>query len=180
MILDQLRHPIVQAPMAGGTSTPEMAIAVSGAGGLGFVAAGYRSVEAMQADIAAVRLGTTAPFGVNLFVPAPSLVPLDEEALQRYADRLGPEAERYGCAVGLPVQDDDGWAAKIAALITDSVPVVSVTFGCPSAQEILDLRAVGSEVWVTVTDVAEARAAAQRGADVLVLQGVEAGGHRGT
>ena len=88
MIFDELRHPIVQAPMAGGPSTPELAIAVCAAGGLGFLAAGYLSVEAMQADIAAVRVGTTAPFGVNLFVPSVLSAPVDEQALQRFVDRL--------------------------------------------------------------------------------------------
>ena len=177
MILDQLRHPIVQAPMAGGTSTPAMAIAVCEAGGLGFLAAGYRPVEAMRADIASIRIGTTAPFGVNLFAPSG---PVDEQEVQRYVARLAPEAERYGTPVGLTRSDDDGWAAKLAALVADPVPVVSFTFGCPSSQEISGLKAGGTHVWVTVTDVAEARAAQSAGADVLVLQGVEAGGHRGT
>lgn len=175
MILDELRHPIIQAPMAGGTSTPAMAVAVCEAGGLGFVVGGYRSVEAMRADIAAVRAGTTAPFGVNLFVPSG---PVDEQALQRYVARLAPEAERYGTQVGTPRTDDDGWVAKLAALVADPVPIVSFTFGCPAEREIADLQAVGSQVWLTVTDVAEARAAQRAGADVLVLQGVEAGGHR--
>jgi nitronate monooxygenase len=180
MILDELRHPIVQAPMAGGPSTPELALAVCTAGGLGFLAAGYRGVEAMQADVAAVRVGTTAPFGVNLFVPADSSVPVDEQALQRYVDRLGPEAERYGTQVGAPRRDDDDWAAKLAALVADPVPIVSFTFGAPSSQEVSDLQAAGTQVWITVTDVAEARAAQLAGADVLVLQGAEAGGHRGS
>jgi nitronate monooxygenase len=193
MILDELRHPIVQAPMAGGTSTPALAIAVCEAGGLGFVAGGYRSVEAMQADIAAVRIGTTAPFGVNLFVPGVRSVTsvavdeqsvdkhaVDAQALQLYVDRLGPEAEHYGTQVGVPRPDDDGWAAKLSALVADPVPIVSFTFGAPSAREISDLQGVGSQVWLTVTDVAEARAARSAGADVLVLQGVEAGGHRGS
>lgn len=178
MILDELRHPIVQAPMAGGPSTPALAIAVCEAGGLGFVAGGYRSIEAMQADIASVRAGTTAPFGVNLFVPASLSVPVDEQALRRYVDRLGPEAERYGVQLGEPRPDDDGWGAKLAALVADPVPIVSFTFGLPAAAEISGLQASGSQVWVTVTDVAEARAAEGVGADVLVLQGVEAGGHR--
>ena len=180
MILDDLRHPIVQAPMAGGPSTPALAIAVCAAGGLGFLAAGYRSVEAMQEDIAAVRVGTNAPFGVNLFVPSVLSAPVEKQALQRFVDRLGPEAARYGTQVGAPRLDDDGWAAKLAALVADPVPIVSFTFGCPSPREISDLRSVRSQVWVTVTDVAEAQRAQVAGAEVLVLQGVEAGGHRGS
>lgn len=180
MTLDELRHPIVQAPMAGGASTPMLTIAVSEAGGLGFLAAGYRTVEAMRADIAAVRAGTAAAFGVNLFVPALPPGPVDDEALQRYVGRLASEAERYGTQVGAPRGHDDHWADKLAALVADPVPIVSFTFGCPSSREIAELQAVGSQVWVTVTDVAEAQAARGAGADALVLQGIEAGGHRGS
>src|SRR5947207_9224940 len=103
MILDQLDHPIVQAPMAGGPSTPALAAAVSEAGGLGFVAAGYRSPEAMRDDIAEVRAATEAPFGVNLFVPGSPDV--DEAALRAYVEELGPDA-------GEPRFDDDGWEQK--------------------------------------------------------------------
>ncbi len=79
-----------------------------------------------------------------------------------------------------PVFDDDAWAAKLQLLVEQPVPVVSVTFGCPSADEIAALHRVGSEVWVTVTTPGEATHAEQAGADVLVAQGSEAGGHRGT
>ncbi len=73
MILDRLDVPIVLAPMAGGPSTPQLAAAVSNAGGLGFLAAGYLSADALADQIAAARKLTAAPLGVNLFVPgAPS------------------------------------------------------------------------------------------------------------
>jgi nitronate monooxygenase len=168
LILDQLEHPIVQAPMSGGPSTPALAAAVSGAGGLGFVAAGYRSVEELSSDIAAVD---ATRFGVNLFVPGRSDV--DEPGLNAYVSSLGPGA-------GDPRFDDDGWEGKLGVLRSSPVAVVSFAFGCPSADVVSSLQAVGSEVWVTVTSVAEARLARDRGADALVLQGVEAGGHRGT
>jgi len=84
--LDELELPIVQAPMAGGPSTPALAVAVSEAGGLGTVAAGYRTVDAVEADIAAVRAGTRAPFGVNLFAPPGPAG--DPAALARFAERL--------------------------------------------------------------------------------------------
>jgi nitronate monooxygenase len=167
VLLDRLEHPIVQAPMAGGPSTPELAAAVSGAGGLGFVAAGYRSAEQLREDMAAVPV----PFGVNLFVPGPNSV--DETAVAEYVAALGPGA-------GEPRYDDDGWDEKLA-LLHDSPPaVVSFTFGCPPASVVSSLQKAGSEVWVTVTSVAEARVAYDAGASALVLQGVEAGGHRGT
>ena len=176
MILDQLEHPIVLAPLAGGPSTPALAAAVSDAGGLGFLGGGYLTAEALRDDCHQVRARTSAPFGVNLFVPGRPDV--DEPALGAYLERLGPDAERYGVRLGEPRFDDDGWRDKLSLLRREPVPVVSFTFGCPPPEVLDALRASGSEVWVTVTGVAEARAAHRAGADALVLQGLEAGGHR--
>jgi nitronate monooxygenase len=177
MILDELRHPIVLAPLAGGPSTPALAAAVCEAGGLGFLAGGYLDAERMRGDIRALRERTSAPFGVNVFVPGRPEV--DEEALRTYVERLRTsEAERYGTDVGESRFDDDDWDAKLRVLVDEAVPVVSFTFGCPSPDVISTVRAAGSDAWVTVTDFAEARSAEAAGADVLVLQGIEAGGHR--
>jgi nitronate monooxygenase len=176
--LSQLEHPIVQAPMGGGPSTPALAAAVCEAGGLGFLAAGYRSAEAVRDEIGRLRGLTGSPFGVNLFAPGPALG--DRGALQAYAATLAQEAERYGVELGEPVHDDDGWDAKLALVADERVPVVSLTFGCPSAADVEALHAAGCAVWVTVTAAAEAIAAQEAGADALVVQGVEAGGHRGS
>ena len=169
MVLSRLVHPIVLAPMAGGPSTPELAGAVSEAGALGFVAAGYRTADALREEIQTVRAATDAPFGVNLFVPGRPA--RDLEPVWAYVASLGPGA-------GEPHYDDDGWEAKLAVLLEASVPVASFTFGCPPADVVGALRDAGTEVWVTVTSVAEARLARDAGADLLVAQGVEAGGHR--
>jgi nitronate monooxygenase len=175
-VLDELAVPIVQAPLAGGSSTPALAAAVSNAGGLGFVAAGYKTAAAMVEEIERTRAATARPFGVNLFVPGQA--PADPAAVEAYAQRLEPEARRAGVALGAPAFDDDDFGAKLAALRREQVAVVSFTFGCPPGDVVGELQRIGSEVWVTVTDVDEARAAAQAGADALVVQGVEAGGHR--
>jgi nitronate monooxygenase len=176
--LSTLQEPIVQAPLGGGPSTPELAAAVCEAGGLGFLAAGYRPPEAVRADIASVRALTDRPFGVNLFAPpGPAGEPA---ALERYARSLRAEAERHGAAPGAPRHDDDGWAEKVDLVAAERVPVVSFTFGCPAEPVVQRLHAAGAAVWVTVTTAAEARAAAGSGADALVVQGVEAGGHRGS
>lgn len=176
VILSELSHPIVLAPLGGGPSTPALAAAVSNAGGLGFLAAGYRTADALRDEIHEVRERTAAPFGVNLFVPGSSNV--DDDAVRGYLERLRGEATRYGVDVGEPRDDDDGWHAKLEVLHAEPVPVVSFTFGCPEREVITSLRDAGSEVWVTVTEPAEARTARDAGADALVLQGIEAGGHR--
>jgi nitronate monooxygenase len=177
MTFPALPIPIVQAPMGGGPSTPELAAGVSGAGGLGFLAMGYKSPEAVREEISAVRARTRRPFGVNLFVPPGP--PADPRGHARYLARLEVEAERLGVALGQPRRDDDAWDAKLALLQKDPVAVVSFTFGCPPADVVERLQACGTSVWVTVTDVAEGRAAAAAGADALVAQGLEAGAHRG-
>jgi nitronate monooxygenase len=171
VVLDGLRHPIVQAPLSGGPSTPDLAVAVSDAGGLGFLAAGYRAAEDVRGEIRAVRERTDAPFGVNLFVPRAEQV--DEARLAAYVERLGPDA-------GEPRWEDDGWDAKVGVLRDERVPVASFTFACPPAEVVAGLRELGTEVWITVTSPADARSAAEAGADALVVQGIDAGGHQAT
>jgi nitronate monooxygenase len=173
-----LEHPIVQAAMGGGPSTPVLAAAVSEAGGLGFLAAGYRAPDAVRADIEQVRRVTSRPFGLNLLVPGPPSG--DPAALERYAAALAGEAERLGVSLGEPRHDDDGWDEKLALAREEHVPVVAFNFGCPDAGELRSLQEAGAAVWITVTTPEEASLAAGRGADALIVQGVEAGGHRGS
>ncbi len=176
--LEQLKHPIVQAPMAGGPSTPELAVAVSNAGGLGFLAAGYRSADQLRNDIERTRRGTAEPFGVNLFQLTETMV--DERAVATYAAAIEPEARRYHVELGRPHFDDDEFHQKLAVVRELRVPIVSFTFGCPATDLIAELQGDGVSVWVTVTEPDEARVATAAGADAMICQGVEAGGHRGT
>jgi nitronate monooxygenase len=173
----ELEIPLIGAPMAGGPSTPELAVAVSEAGGLGFLAAGYQSPDALSADIASVRGATPRRFGVNIFAPPGEAA--DGDTIALYADRLAAEADGYGVALGEPRHDDDAFAGKLEVVVRERVPVVSFTFGCPGPETVAALKAAGSSVWVTVTDVREGRLARAAGADALVAQGAEAGGHRG-
>ncbi|AJK78527.1 nitronate monooxygenase [Mycobacterium avium] len=171
--------PIVGAPMAGGPGTPALAAAVSNAGGLGFVPAGYVSAEQFADDIAAARKATTGPLGVNLFVPQPSVA--DWVALDYYAAELEEIAEHYQVEVGHPrYGDDDGWEQKLEVVADVRPELVSFTFGVPPPDVIRRLGALGLLVMVTVTSAYEAGVAVAAGADSLVVQGPAAGGHRGT
>ncbi|AXI81311.1 nitronate monooxygenase [Peterkaempfera bronchialis] len=179
-LLSRLPHPVVQAPMAGGSSTPALAAAVSGAGGLGFLAAGYKSPQTLREEIALTRTLTDAPFGVNVFAPTQP-APHAAQAAARYREELAGEARRYDTALPpVPDWDDDCYADKLDVLAETAVPLVSFTFGCPDPDVIARLQSAGTEIAVTVTSPEEGVAALRAGADILVVQGPEAGGHRGS
>jgi nitronate monooxygenase len=175
-VLDTLRSPVVLAPLGGGPSTPELAAAVASAGGLGFVAAGYLEASQLSDRINRARSLTRGPLGANLFVPGTG--PTEPAAYRSFLDRLERWAQERGLPLGEPRYSDDDWAAKLELLLGEQLPVVSFTFGCPDPQVIAALQDIGSEVWVTVTNPAEAGLAERAGADALVVQGAEAGGHR--
>ncbi|MFG3548267.1 nitronate monooxygenase [Streptomyces sp. NPDC047725] len=172
-------YPIVQAPMAGGVSVPQLAAAVCEAGGLGFLAAGYKTADGMYREIKQVRGLTSRPFGVNLFMPQPETA--DPSAVGVYAEQLAGEAAWYETELGDPdCGRDDGYDTKLAVLLDDPVPVVSFHFGVPSREAVDSLHRVGTFVLVTATTPEEARAVERAGADAVIAQGVEAGGHQGT
>ncbi|TVZ00876.1 nitronate monooxygenase [Trebonia kvetii] len=182
MILDSCPIPIVLAPLAGGPSTPELAAAVSEAGGLGFLAAGYLSAAELAARCRRVRELTARPFGVNLFVPGEETEATQAERDERvteYARAIAADVTSIGADLGVPHYDDDAWQAKLAVVLEEPPPVVSFTFGIPDRSVIEAVKAAGSEVWITVTTAAEARLAVEAGADAVAAQGAEAGGHRG-
>jgi nitronate monooxygenase len=162
---------IVLAPLAGGPSTPELAAAVSNAGGLGFVAAGYLSAEELARRLERARALTDGPLGVNVFVLREE--PVDEAAIAAYAREL----EVYGLPLGEPRFDDDELAGKLD--VAAGADILSTTFGCLPADAVARLQAAGTQVWATVTSAQEARDAAAAGVDTLVVQGTEAGGHSG-
>jgi len=176
MILDRCDIPIVLAPLAGGPSTPELAAAVSNVGGLGFLASGYLSAAELAARRRRLNELTDRPFGVNLFVPGAAG---DMARVRQFAAEIESDVSGAGARMGEPRHDDDDWAAKVGYLMDVPADVVSFTFGIPGEDVIAGLRARGTEVWVTVTSLDEARRAATAGADLLVVQGYEAGGHRG-
>ena len=165
--------PVVLAPLAGGPSTPELAAAVANAGGLGFVAAGYLRPDAFAEQLSRARALTTGPLGANVFVLENRAI--DESALVAYARELEAEGE-----LGEPRFDDDWLEEKVAASLAGGVTVVSTTFGPPPRWLADAAHGAEAQVWATVTNADDARLALGAGADVLVAQGAEAGGHRGS
>ena len=179
--LPVLDVPVIAAPMAGGPSTPALVAAVGDAGGLGFLAGGYLTAEALDGQLRDLAARSDRPYGVNLFLPGPPDPDPDARAaaVAAYAQRLAPEAARYGVELGEPRADDDAVDAKIAVLARHRPAVVSVTFALPSSERYAALRDTGAALVATVTTVDEARAAQAQGFDGLWVQGAEAGAHRG-
>jgi nitronate monooxygenase len=172
--------PVIQAPMAG-VSTPEMAAAVSDAGGLGSIAVGSVDAEGARRMIAEVRALTDRPFNVNLFCHPPARRHAARETA--WLARLEPEFARYGARAPDRLTEvyesfltDD---AKLAVLLAERPAVVSFHFGLPDADRIQALRSAGIPLLATATNLKEGKAIAAAGIDGVVAQGYEAGGHRG-
>jgi nitronate monooxygenase len=173
-----IRYPIVQAPMAGGWTTPELVAAVTNAGGLGSLPATRLSVDALRDAIAKIRSATHGPFAVNFLVGPPDDAPADVNAMQLVLDEVraelglppGPRALRLPPSV---------IAEQLGVALEAGVPVISFAMGCPSPL-IQAAHSAGARVFVMVTTVDEAIEAERFGADVVVAQGIEAGGHRST
>ncbi len=174
-----LRVPVVQAPMAGGPTSPAMVAAVSNAGALGFLAAAPFTAEKLASEVAAIRALTSRPFGVNLFVLEPSAP--DDATVRRALSAIDPLRAELGLPPGQPLaRYAPDFREQLDMLIELRVPVVSFTFGLISAQDVERLHAAGSYVIGTATHTAEGVAWRDIGADAIAAQGSEAGAHRGT
>jgi len=175
----EMNIPVVLAPMGGGPSTPELAAAVSNAGGLGSLAAAYSSPEKITEDIAKIRTLTKRPFAVNLFSPA-AQEPLrgDVEAVSKFLtgfhQRLGLPSPQ------LPSHSIEDFEKQIDAICASKPLAVSFTFGLLPLQAMERLKAQSIFVIGTATTVDEARQLERAGVDAVVAQGGEAGAHRGT
>ena len=168
-VLEQLRAPVVLAPLAGGPSTPALAAALASAGGFGFVAGGYLSSAELGERIGRTRSLTEGETGVNLFVPGTG--PAEAAGYEPFVETLTEWARWRQLPLGEPRYSDDDWDAKIELLLRERLPVVSFTFGCPESQIVDALHDVGSEVWVTVTGPVEAGEAASSSSLPLVASG---------
>ncbi|HWA88899.1 MAG TPA: nitronate monooxygenase [Rhizomicrobium sp.] len=171
-----LAVPIVQAPMLG-ASDAAMVRAASGAGALGTLAAGALAPSAIAGQIASLK-ADGKPFGANLLV-VPKAAP-DAETLARAVARLKTWRRAFGLAEEfLPNRWSEDFRSQLDALIEAAPPAASFTFDLIGRDDIAALKARGSLVIGTATDVREARAWAEAGADAIVAQGYEAGGHHG-
>jgi len=175
----KIRYPIVQAPMAGGPTTPRLVAEVSNAGGLGSLGAAYLTPEQLRSAIREIKQRTEHPFGINLFVP--------EETTEAQAtiDKMTAYLNRFRAELGIqenpPVDNaSESFSDQVQVLIEEKVPIVSFTFGIPSPEAIQALKNQGIAVIGTATLVEEAKLLELAGADAIVAQGSEAGGHRGT
>jgi nitronate monooxygenase len=174
-----VEHAIILAPMAGGTSTPALVAAVSNAGGLGSLGAGYMTPDDIAKAIAEIHARTDKPFAVNLFAGGYDGTGSSDTAAM--LKLIAPWHERLGLppptasAGSLPP-----FERQVEAVLQANVAVFSFTFGIPSVDIIVRMRERGTKLVGTATTVAEARALEQAGVDAIVAQGSEAGAHRGT
>ena len=171
--------PLIQAPMAG-VQGSAMAIAVSNAGGLGSLPCAMLSPDAMRSELAAIRAGTDKPYNVNFFCHTPP-VPSDErEATWRGA--LAPYYAEFGIdPATIPTGPGrNPFSAAVADLLAEfKPPVVSFHFGLPPEALLSQVRGWGAKVLASATTVEEALWLEANGADAVIAQGLEAGGHRG-
>jgi nitronate monooxygenase len=169
-------YPIVQAPMAGGPTTIELVAAVSEAGGLGSIAAAMLGPDELRATIRAVRERTSRPFAVNLFAPVPP-GDVDPRALAAMRESLDRLRVRRGLPTSPTPPPAGTWTVEdqLAVVAEERVPALSFTFGIPPLDRLDGVCLVG-----TATTREEALALEAAGTHVIVVQGAEAGGHRGT
>lgn len=176
----RLRHPIIQAPMAG-TSTPALAAAVSNAGALGSIAIGAVNAEEARRQIRATRALTDRPFNVNVFCHA-SAVP-DPDGDRSWIDSLGSLFDRFDARPPEHLRDIYASSltdeAKLQVLLEERPTAVSFHFGLPTPSQIASLKAAGIVLLATATSASEGQAVQAAGIDMVVAQGWEAGGHRG-
>jgi nitronate monooxygenase len=181
-----ISHPIMQSGM-GRVAGPELAAEVSRAGGLGILAGLNASPEELRQQIRRVRELTDRPFGVNLWLHPTLMPPVDPATLNpahiaAVQRALAPARRAVGLAQSnaMPAARPDVIAASIETIIDERVPVWSIGLGLPNREMIDRCHERAVRVMVMVANVDDARAAADVGCDLIVAQGVEAGGHRST
>jgi nitronate monooxygenase len=173
--------PIIQAPMAGGPTTPDLVAAVSNAGALGSFGFAYTQPEAMHRDVELVRARTSAPFNLNLFLSKDAGA-IEPSAQQRALDAVAPYFQELGLQAPQPVKPpySPDHRAQLEAIEAIRPAVFTFHLGDTGPAPVAALRARGIKVAGSATCVAEAKHLEALGVDFIIAQGGEAGGHRGT
>lgn len=175
----RIEHPIIQAPMAGGPSTPQLAAAVSDAGGLGSLGCAYLTPEGIANEYEKTRKRTARTLAINLFAGGYH-TEVDRDS-QPILDLLAPIHAELGLpAPAVPEVPPDPLPAQIETILRLRPEVFSFTFGIPPAEMLRELRAAGIVIIGTATTLAEAQMLDDAGVDAIAAQGAEAGAHRGT
>lgn len=177
-----IAHPLIQAPMAG-VQGSALAIAVSHAGGLGSLPCATLSPEQIRSELEAIQVATKKPYNINFFcntAPPPDIATPEREAAWRKL--LAPYYAEYGIdAASIPA---GAGRAPFSAALCDLIepfkpPIVSFHFGLPAPELVARVKSWGGKILSSATTVAEAQWLQEHGADAIIAQGVEAGGHRG-
>lgn len=173
----KINKAMIQAPMAGIT-TPKFVAACCEVGILGSIGAGYLNGKETQAFIQEVKSLTSKPFSVNLFIQEEPRI--DTSILQQARMALQPIYEELGINPTQRVVSEEVFDGQIQAILDENVPICTFTFGLPKCETIAKLKANGTYLIGTATTVQEALAVQAAGIDAVVIQGSEAGGHRGS
>ncbi|MEY2669675.1 MAG: hypothetical protein RJA59_2313 [Pseudomonadota bacterium] len=175
-----IEWPVLQAPMAGGISTPALAAAVTNAGGLGSIAVGSLAPDAVRAAIRETKRLTSGPFAVNFFTPPGVPAAPAEADLAGAVGALRPFRAQVGLGDPPRPERPPRLEDQLDAALAEGFPILSFTFGVPSPEFLARVRRAGLLVLGTATTPGEAAALESAGVDAVVAQGAEAGGHRGT
>lgn len=171
-----ITYPVIQAPMAGGATTPELIAAVSNFGGLGSLGAGMTAPADLNEQINTIKNLTERPFMVNLMVLSDYNASTFDSKVPEWLSQYYKERKIEAL---LPERPAQSFVEQLQVLYENPVPVASFTFGIISTEQIQRLQQLGTRVIGTANHPLEAQAWAEIGADVVCLQGIEAGGHRG-
>ncbi|MCC2626063.1 MAG: nitropropane dioxygenase/trans-enoyl-CoA reductase [Burkholderiales bacterium] len=174
----KIKYPIIQAPMAGGATTPELVAAVSNYGGLGSLGAGYMQPEEIRAAIKQICKLTDKPFAVNLFIPQKArATSLQIKNMRDILKKVCPKFDINDTEKLTPYAPD--YNEQLQVIIDEKVPVFSFTFGMLLPEEVEYLKSKRITLIGTATSALEAWILEDVGIDIIVAQGIEAGGHRG-
>ncbi|MBP2604129.1 NAD(P)H-dependent flavin oxidoreductase [Acinetobacter calcoaceticus] len=176
----EIKHPIFLAPMAG-VSTPELAAEVSNQGGLGSLGLGANTAQSAREQILKTQTLTENPFQVNFFCHQPEQ--LNPQTSAQWIEYLRPQFEKFGeqppqnlnCIYPSFLDNDD----FLNVVLETKPKAISFHFGIPHPHQIQALKNTGIITMVSATNLVEAQAIEAAGIDIIIAQGIEAGGHRG-